>query len=44
MVSLVHMVAATGDSGVDWDSHWGNLTFEVPSRPAASGAVPVVRR
>jgi uncharacterized GH25 family protein len=44
MVSLVHMVAAADDSAVDWDSHWGNLTFEVPSRPAASGAASGARR
>jgi uncharacterized GH25 family protein len=28
MVSLVHMVPVTDAAGIDWDSHWGNLTFE----------------
>lgn len=31
MVSVVHMVPATGIEGIDWDSHWGNLLFEMPS-------------
>jgi uncharacterized GH25 family protein len=35
MVSVVHMVPATDHQGWDWDSHWGNLTFELP----ASGRV-----
>ena len=30
MVSVVHMEQATDNRGSDWDSHWGNLTFEVP--------------
>jgi uncharacterized GH25 family protein len=29
MVSVVHMVPSSGTPGVDWDSHWGNLTFEL---------------
>ena len=32
MVSVVHMVPVTGEPGVDWDSHWGNLTFELPAK------------
>lgn len=28
MISVVHMIAAEGDEDVDWDSFWGNLTFE----------------
>jgi uncharacterized GH25 family protein len=31
MASVVHMVSATDDQGWDWDSHWGNLTFELPA-------------
>lgn len=31
MVSVVHMVPSTDDQGSDWDSHWGNLTFELPT-------------
>lgn len=30
MASVVHMVPATDQAGWDWDSHWGNLTFELP--------------
>jgi uncharacterized GH25 family protein len=30
MASVVHMVPATDNQGWDWDSHWGNLTFELP--------------
>ncbi|MDO9436937.1 DUF4198 domain-containing protein [Hydrogenophaga sp.] len=33
MVSVVHMVPATDNQGWDWDSHWGNLTFELPASP-----------
>lgn len=33
MVSVVHMVPTTDGQGQDWDSHWGNLTFEMPSKP-----------
>lgn len=39
MVSVVHMIAATdsgaeeGDeTGVDWDSFWGNLSFQLPTQ------------
>jgi uncharacterized GH25 family protein len=33
MASVVHMVSATDDQGWDWDwdSHWGNLSFELPA-------------
>lgn len=31
MVSVVHMVPNTDGQGQDWDSHWGNLTFELPA-------------
>lgn len=31
MVSVVHMVPSTDHQGSDWDSHWGNLTFELPT-------------
>jgi Domain of unknown function (DUF4198) len=34
MISVVQMVPATGPGAngqrIDWDSHWGNLTFAVP--------------
>ena len=30
MASVVHMVTATDTQDFDWDSHWGNLTFEMP--------------
>lgn len=33
MVSVVHMVPAAGAGEVDWESHWGNLTFAVPDAP-----------
>lgn len=29
MVSAVHMIAASGVPDIDWDSFWGNLTFEL---------------
>jgi hypothetical protein len=29
MVSAVHMIAANGVPDIDWDSFWGNLTFEL---------------
>lgn len=29
MASVVHMMPATDNLGWDWDSHWGNLTFEL---------------
>lgn len=30
MISVVHMIPATDAVDADWDSFWGNLTFEVP--------------
>lgn len=35
MVSVVHMVPNPDGKGQDWDSHWGNLTFEMPASPLA---------
>jgi len=32
MVSVVHMVSAVGTPDIDWDSHWGSLSFVVPAR------------
>lgn len=32
MISVVHMVPATDAPDVDWDSFWGNLTFELAGR------------
>lgn len=32
MVSTVHMIPATDGLDVDWDSFWGNLTFEIPAK------------
>lgn len=32
MASVVHMVTATDTPEVDWDSHWANLSFELPAR------------
>ncbi|WP_395058717.1 DUF4198 domain-containing protein [Polaromonas sp.] len=29
MLSVVHMLASTGTENVDWDSFWGNLTFNL---------------
>ncbi len=29
MASVVHMVSINDDPQWDWDSHWGNLTFEI---------------
>lgn len=31
MVSVVHMIPATGAPNADWDSFWGNLTFALPA-------------
>lgn len=31
MFSVVHMVPAAETAEVDWESYWGNLTFELPS-------------
>jgi Domain of unknown function (DUF4198) len=32
MLSVVHMIAANETAEADWDSYWGNLTFELPGR------------
>jgi hypothetical protein len=32
MISVVHMVPAVDAPDVDWDSFWGNLTFELAGR------------
>ena len=39
MISVVHMIAATNsgaeegdEAGVDWDSFWGNLSFQLPTQ------------
>lgn len=32
MISVVHMLPATDGKEIDWDSHWGNLTFELRER------------
>lgn len=32
MVSFVHMIPASDSPDIDWDSFWGNLTFELPAR------------
>jgi uncharacterized GH25 family protein len=29
MLSVVHMIPAVGAADADWDSYWGNLTFEM---------------
>ncbi|MEO6016613.1 MAG: DUF4198 domain-containing protein [Polaromonas sp.] len=34
MISVVHMIPATGTKDIDWDSLWGNISFSVP--PAGS--------
>lgn len=36
MASVVHMIAAVDSSLYDWDSFWGNLSFQLP---AAAGTV-----
>ncbi|MDD2545624.1 MAG: DUF4198 domain-containing protein [Burkholderiaceae bacterium] len=33
MLSVVHMEPASDTPAIDWDSHWGNLTFETLARP-----------
>lgn len=33
MISVVHMVPTSGVKNIDWDSHWGNLSFSLS--PAA---------
>lgn len=30
MISVVHMIPATGTQDIEWDSLWGNLSFFVP--------------
>jgi Domain of unknown function (DUF4198) len=30
MISVVHMVPSSGVKDIDWDSHWGNLSFHLP--------------
>ncbi|MDZ4282689.1 MAG: DUF4198 domain-containing protein [Hydrogenophaga sp.] len=35
MVSVVHMVPNVDGKGHDWDSHWANLTFELPAASSA---------
>jgi hypothetical protein len=32
MLNAVHMVPATDSAGVDWDSYWGSLTFDLARR------------
>jgi hypothetical protein len=39
MISVVHMIAVTDSPDFDWDSFWGNLTFELAARRGQS-AVP----
>ncbi|RYE80942.1 MAG: DUF4198 domain-containing protein [Oxalobacteraceae bacterium] len=34
MVSVVHMIPSVNATGADWDSFWGNLSFELPGRQA----------
>lgn len=36
MISAVHMIPATDSAEVDWDSFWGNLTFELPMKITAA--------
>lgn len=36
MASVVHMIPATGEPELDWDSYWGNLTFAVGGPSAAA--------
>lgn len=40
MVSVVHMVPSADRERFDWDSHWGNLTFETAGPPAARARRP----
>lgn len=35
MISVVHMVPSTGVKDTDWDSHWGNLSFNLSPAAAA---------
>jgi hypothetical protein len=32
MFSIVHMVPVIGVADIDWDSYWGNFSFELPAR------------
>lgn len=32
MASVVHMVPAESVPNIDWESHWGNITFRIPPR------------
>ncbi len=36
MISVVHMVPASEATDFDWDSFWGNLTFELAARRASA--------
>ena len=36
MLSVVHMLPATETADADWDSFWGNLTFDLPGRSPSS--------
>ncbi len=33
MLSAVHMIPVTGEPGLDWDSFWSSLSFELADRP-----------
>ncbi|HSK79223.1 MAG TPA: DUF4198 domain-containing protein, partial [Thermoanaerobaculia bacterium] len=33
LVKAVHMIPAPKDTGVDWESFWASLTFEIPAAP-----------
>jgi uncharacterized GH25 family protein len=35
MISVVHMVSSSGVKDIDWDSHWGNLSFNLLPAAAA---------
>lgn len=36
MLSVVHMLPAPETADADWDSFWGNLTFDLPGRSPSS--------
>lgn len=38
MISVVHMIPVTDSTEFDWDSFWGNLTFELAARRRAAGS------
>lgn len=40
MASVVHMVPAGAGCVCDWDSYWGNLTFDVPRAHGAQRGTP----